>query len=78
MVPGSIVPELNLFSNCQVDFEPNTPDTVPAKPTKVPFDSFGGSPHRHIENISEFEKPVNLEASRQPLCQSILTYIKKN
>jgi hypothetical protein len=51
-----------------------TPDTVPAKPTKAPFDGFGGSPHRHIENISEFDKPVNLEASRKPLCQSKLTY----
>jgi len=50
------------------------PDIVPAKPTKAPFDGFGGSPHGYIENISVLDESVNLEASRQPSCQSKLTY----
>ena len=37
-------------------------------------DKKSGSPHGYIENISVLEKPVNLEASRQPSCQSKLTY----
>lgn len=42
-----------------------TPDTVPAKPTKAPFDGFGGSPHGYIENISLLDESVNLEIVRQ-------------